>query len=60
MVRHPRTRLPPFETAATLPLRVRTDFQMPGPNGLELIEAARKANGSLPTILMTAYLYVDE
>lgn len=37
-----------------------TDFQMPGPNGVELIEAARKAYGSLPAILMTAYLYVYE
>lgn len=37
-----------------------TDFQMPGPNGVELIEAARKAKGSLPAILMTAYLYVYE
>ena len=37
-----------------------TDFQMPGPNGVELIEAARKANRSLPAILMTAYLYAYE
>lgn len=37
-----------------------TDFQMPGSNGVELIEAARKANGSLPAILMTAYLYAYE
>lgn len=37
-----------------------TDFQMPGPNGVELIESARKNNPSLPAILMTAYLYVYE
>lgn len=37
-----------------------TDFQMPGPNGVELIESARKNNRSLPAILMTAYLYVYE
>ncbi len=37
-----------------------TDFQMPGPNGVELIEAARKPNPDLPAILMTAYLYAYE
>jgi len=37
-----------------------TDFQMPGRNGVELIEAARKANHAIPAILMTAYLYVYE
>jgi two-component system response regulator FlrC len=37
-----------------------TDFQMPGRNGLELIEATRKANHPIPAILMTAYLYVYE
>jgi two-component system response regulator FlrC len=37
-----------------------TDFQMPGKNGVELIEAARKRQASLPAILMTAYLYVYE
>jgi DNA-binding NtrC family response regulator len=37
-----------------------TDFQMPGRNGVELIEAARKANHPMPAILMTAYLYVYE
>src|SRR2546422_6606391 len=37
-----------------------TDFQMPGRNGIELIEAARQANHSVPAILMTAYLYVYE
>jgi len=37
-----------------------TDFQMPGRNGVELIEAARKPNPMLPAILMTAYLYVYE
>ncbi|TLZ55430.1 MAG: response regulator, partial [Methanobacteriota archaeon] len=30
-----------------------TDFQMPGRNGVELIEAARKANHPIPAILMT-------
>jgi DNA-binding NtrC family response regulator len=33
---------------------------MPGRNGLELIEATRKANHPIPAILMTAYLYVYE
>jgi DNA-binding NtrC family response regulator len=37
-----------------------TDFQMPGRNGVELIEAARKANHHFAAILMTAYLYVYE
>ncbi len=37
-----------------------TDFQMPGRNGVELIEAACHANHQVPAILMTAYLYVFE
>lgn len=37
-----------------------TDFQMPGPNGVELIEAARTTKRALPAILMTAYQYVYE
>jgi DNA-binding NtrC family response regulator len=37
-----------------------TDFQMPGRNGVELIEAARTTKKHLPAILMTAYLYVYE
>lgn len=37
-----------------------TDFQMPGSNGVELIEAARKQRAGLSAILMTAYLYVFE
>ena len=37
-----------------------TDFQMPGRNGVELIEAARTTKKDLPAILMTAYLYVYE
>jgi len=37
-----------------------TDFQMPGRNGVELIEAVRRANHRVPAILMTAYLYVFE
>ena len=37
-----------------------TDFQMPGPNGVELIESARKSSDRLPAILMTAYLHVYE
>ena len=37
-----------------------TDFQMPGRNGVELIQAARRANHRVPAILMTAYLYVFE
>ena len=32
-----------------------TDFKMPGMTGLELIQSARKADPSLPAILMTAY-----
>lgn len=37
-----------------------TDFQMPGRNGMELIEAARERQAGLRAILMTAYLYVFE
>lgn len=37
-----------------------TDFQMPGANGVELIEAARKTRQELPAILMTGYLSVYE
>jgi DNA-binding NtrC family response regulator len=37
-----------------------TDFQMPGANGVELIEAARRTDGDISAILMTAYLYVYE
>lgn len=37
-----------------------TDFQMPGANGVELIEAARKTREALPAILMTGYLSVYE
>jgi CheY-like chemotaxis protein len=37
-----------------------TEFQMPGRNGVELIEAARTAKRDLPAILMTAYLHVYE
>lgn len=32
-----------------------TDYRMPGPNGVELIEAARRAKPSLKAILMTAF-----
>jgi DNA-binding NtrC family response regulator len=39
---------------------VLTDFQMPGANGVDLIEAARKKDANMPAILMTAYLYVYE
>lgn len=35
-----------------------TDFQMPGRNGVELIEAVRTTKKDLPAILMTAYLHV--
>jgi CheY-like chemotaxis protein len=37
-----------------------TDFQMPGRNGVELIEAARTAKKDLPAILMTGSLQVSE
>ena len=37
-----------------------TDFQMPGANGVELIEQARRSDGDISAILMTAYLYVYE
>ena len=37
-----------------------TDFQMPGPSGVELIEAARRKHAKLPAVLMTAYIYVYE
>jgi len=39
---------------------VLTDFQMPGANGVELIEAARRKDAKVAAILMTAYLYVYE
>ena len=32
-----------------------TDYRMPGPNGVELIEAARRAKPGLRAILMTAF-----
>ncbi|HYY48447.1 MAG TPA: response regulator [Thermoplasmata archaeon] len=32
-----------------------TDYRMPGPNGVELIEAARKVKPRLKAILMTAF-----
>jgi len=32
-----------------------TDYRMPGPNGVELIESARRAKPSLRAILMTAF-----
>jgi DNA-binding NtrC family response regulator len=32
-----------------------TDYRMPGPNGVELIEAARKLRPRLKAILMTAF-----
>jgi len=32
-----------------------TDFRMPGPNGVELIESARRARPGLRSILMTAF-----
>jgi len=32
-----------------------TDFRMPGPNGVELIEAARRARPGLRAVLMTAF-----
>jgi DNA-binding NtrC family response regulator len=32
-----------------------TDYRMPGPNGVELIEAARRMKPGLRAILMTAF-----
>jgi len=32
-----------------------TDYRMPGPNGVELIEAARRARPGLRAVLMTAF-----
>src|SRR5438094_275599 len=32
-----------------------TDFRMPGPNGVELIESARRAKPGLRAVLMTAF-----
>lgn len=32
-----------------------TDYQMPGMNGLELLEAVQKSNPSLPVIMLTAH-----
>jgi len=32
-----------------------TDYRMPGPNGVELIEAARRAKPGLKAVLMTAF-----
>src|SRR5437016_2392316 len=32
-----------------------TDYRMPGPNGVELIESARRAKPGLRAILMTAF-----
>jgi len=32
-----------------------TDYRMPGPNGVELIESARRARPGLRAILMTAF-----
>jgi CheY-like chemotaxis protein len=37
-----------------------TDFQMPGRNGVELIEAARTAKKDLPVILMTGQMHISE
>ncbi len=37
-----------------------TDFQMPGGNGVNLIEAARRTRAALPAILITAFPYVYE
>ena len=37
-----------------------TDFQMPGANGMELIETARKERPELRAILITAFPYVYE
>jgi response regulator RpfG family c-di-GMP phosphodiesterase len=36
-----------------------TDFKMPGMNGLELVEAARRAAPSLGAVLITAYASVE-
>jgi CheY-like chemotaxis protein len=41
--------------ARDVPAAVVTDLQMPGMNGLELVEAIRKDYPGLPVVLMTAY-----
>jgi len=37
-----------------------TDFQMPGANGMDLIEAARRTRPALRAVLITAFPYVYE
>jgi DNA-binding NtrC family response regulator len=36
-----------------------TDFRLPGMNGLEFLQAARRVNASLPVVVMTAYGTVE-
>ena len=36
-----------------------TDFKLPGMNGLEFLQAARRVNAALPVIVMTAYGTVE-
>jgi len=38
---------------------VLTDFKLPGMNGLEFLQAIRRANGEVPVVLMTAYGSVE-
>lgn len=36
-----------------------TDFQLPGMNGLEFLQAAKRVNANLPVVIMTAYGTVE-
>ena len=38
---------------------VLTDLKLPGPGGLEFLQAAKRLNGSLPVVVMTAYGSVE-
>jgi DNA-binding NtrC family response regulator len=38
---------------------VLTDFRLPGMNGIEFLQAAKRVNGTLPIIIMTAYGSVE-
>ena len=50
-----RPRGPGARSRARVPAAVVTDLQMPGMNGLELVEEIRERYPGLPVVLMTAY-----